>query len=160
MIYILMASRGRVDVAIYLNTSLKDHGIANALQYLRILRLLRLFRLSRYMASVRLIGVTITNSVEEISFLFFLFILSNIFFGSVIWLLEENEMFTSIPASMWWSSITMTTVGYGDQVPSSTIGRVIAGLCSITGVLTLSLPLPGTLRNIIIDILLAEGLSN
>lgn len=95
------------------------------------------------MSSVRLIGVTVANSVEEIGFLFFIFILTNIFFGTVIYLLEESSTFTSIPASMWWSSITMTTVGYGDYFPATTSGKVVAALCSITGVLTLSLPLPG-----------------
>ena len=56
-------------------------------------------------------------------------------------MLEEEE-FESIPYSMWWSAITMTTVGYGDICPKTNMAKTVAAFCSITGVLTLSLPLP------------------
>ena len=61
-------------------------------------------------------------------------------------MLEEEE-FVSIPSSMWWSAITMTTVGYGDICPKTNMAKTVAAFCSITGVLTLSLPLPAVVHN-------------
>ena len=60
---------------------------------------------------------------------------------------EPDSKFDSIPAAIWWSFITISTIGYGDVVPSSNWGKVVGSLASIAGIICLSLPLPAIVQN-------------
>jgi voltage-gated potassium channel len=53
---------------------------------------------------------------------------------------EKDSKFTSIPATLWWAVVTLTTTGYGDVVPLTTVGRVLAGVIMLTGVAFFALP--------------------
>ena len=50
--------------------------------------------------------------------------------------------FTSVPMSFWWAIVTITTLGYGDIVPETEVGKVIGSICAVTGALVISLPVP------------------
>ena len=92
---------------------------------------------------------TITQSVKEFSFLLLFFLVSMVIFSTVIFFLEEetNPDFSSIPASFWWTVVTMTTVGYGDVVPMTVGGKCVGFVCALAGVLCIALPVPSIVQN-------------
>ncbi|MDL5048003.1 ion transporter [Oscillatoria amoena NRMC-F 0135] len=116
------------------------------LRFIRIIRLMALFRLfkvARYMEALRVFRKVIYERREQLilSILFIFFIL--IIISTVMFYVERGEQpnkFTSIPDTMWWGIATLTTVGYGDMVPITPLGRFLGGLFAIAGVGLLALP--------------------
>lgn len=116
------------------------------LRFLRIFRLMavfRLFKIARYLHALKIFRQVLADRKEQLvlSFIFILFILVIISF--VMFYAEHDtqpDAFSSIPASMWWGIATLTTVGYGDIVPVTTLGKVLGGLFAIAGVGLLALP--------------------
>jgi len=113
---------------------------------LHIIRLLSVFKLVRYVRNseaFRLLRRVISKKREIISILV-IFLVFEILFSATIMYLVENaaqpDKFSSIPASMWWAVMTVTTVGYGDIYPITPLGQTIAGLVTIGGILLLALP--------------------
>lgn len=117
--------------------------IAIDLRFLRILRLFRLLKLTRYFPSIKVIFVVLEK--EKSAFQAVVFILSILIItaASGIYLLENQaqpEEFESIPQSMWWAVVTLTTVGYGDVVPITTAGKILGAIITISGVGITALP--------------------
>jgi len=59
----------------------------------------------------------------------------------------DNPMFISIPDTFWYSLTTMKTLGYGDKIPRTTIGKLIGSFCAVSGLLTIALPVPIIVSN-------------
>ncbi|XP_028409693.1 potassium voltage-gated channel subfamily C member 1-like [Dendronephthya gigantea] len=114
----------------------------NVLKLLYVLRLYRAFRAFRFSYVLQVFIQTIKGSFRELFLLFFIFTVLVITYGSLAFYAENNGngIFSSIPASFWWSLITMTTVGYGDMVPSTLFGKLVGGACALSGVLMMALP--------------------
>eukprot|EP00736_Rhodelphis_marinus_P012195 Rmarinus@m.16813 len=114
-----------------------------ALRLLRLVRVLRVFKLSRHSAGLKVIAITLKNSSRELGLLMFLMLIGIVLFSSAVYYAEreaEDTPFKSIPHSFWWACVTMTTLGYGDMVPSTLLGKLIGGLCSVMGLLVIALP--------------------
>ncbi|RAW01043.1 ion transporter [Pseudochryseolinea flava] len=118
------------------------------LRVLRIFRLMvvfRLFKIARYLHALKIFRRVIADRKEQLvlSFIFILFILVLISFA-MFYVEKDNpdpkNPFTSIPATMWWGIATLTTVGYGDMVPATPLGKTLGGLFAIAGVGLLALP--------------------
>lgn len=116
------------------------------LRFLRALRLFRLFRvlkLARYSQSLALLGRVSRAKKEELvvtltAMLFLLFLAS-----SLVYYVENEsqpEVFSSIPASLWWGVVTLTTVGYGDIYPVTVAGRVLGAAIAILSIGLFALP--------------------
>ncbi len=113
------------------------------LRFLRILRMMRLFKLTRYSrALTALLDVLQKESVTlfaAVVVLFMMLVLS----ATGIYFLENEiqpEAFGSIPKSMWWAIVTLTTLGYGDIVPVTNMGKFFAGMVGLIGVGMVALP--------------------
>ncbi len=113
------------------------------LRFLRVLRMLRLFKLTRYSPAMGALIDVIQKESEALLAAFIVLIMMLIFSSCGIYLLEHKlqpEVFGSIPDSMWWAIVTLTTVGYGDVVPMTTAGKLFGGSISLIGIGMVALP--------------------
>jgi voltage-gated potassium channel len=113
------------------------------LRIFRIMALFRVFKIARYMHALKLFKHVLKDRKEQLvlSVIFILFVLVIISF--VMFYAEHDaqpEKFSSIPATMWWGIATLTTVGYGDMVPITALGKTLGGIFAIAGVGLLALP--------------------
>ncbi len=112
------------------------------LRVLRLLRLLRMLKLTRHSTIFSLIWAVIREEAEAIGALVFVLCLILTLSGSLMYMIEgeaQPEVFNSIPVAMWWAVETLTTVGYGDMVPVTVIGRVLGTVVSVVGILTFAM---------------------
>lgn len=117
------------------------HPLRNFLKFLPFVCVLKVYR---YSTGIQIFWKSIRSSLSELGLLFYCLLISVILFGSLIFYCEEGlGVFTSIPASFWYAVITMTTVGYGDMVTVTFMGKVFSVCCAIIGVTSL-LALPTT----------------
>jgi voltage-gated potassium channel len=113
---------------------------------LRLLRMIRLFRavkLVRYMESLQLMGRVIRSKKEELIATLAVLLLLLILTSSLMYYVEhpvQPEVFPDIPASMWWAVATLTTVGYGDAYPISSLGKILGSVAAILGIGLFALP--------------------
>lgn len=117
---------------------------AHALVALRALRLLRVFRilkLARYLGASNKLMNALKASKTKIAVFLFSVIVLTIILGTVMYIIEGPENgFTSIPYSMYWAIVTLTTVGYGDISPHTPLGQLIASLVMILGYGIIAVP--------------------
>lgn len=107
----------------------------------RLIRIFRILKLSRYNdAGNILIESLKASKAKIIVFLWFVFSLA-IIFGTIIYLVEGKESgFTSIPRSIYWAIVTMTTVGFGDIVPRTNFGQFLSAFLMILGYGIIAVP--------------------
>ncbi len=113
------------------------------LRFLRVIRLLRVFKLTRYNSAVNTLLKVIKKESKAFFSVIFVFIIMLIIASSFIYLLEHKtqpETFGSIPKSMWWSMVTLATVGYGDAVPMTALGKMFSGLIMLVGIGIVAMP--------------------
>ncbi|PLX04247.1 MAG: ion transporter [Marinilabiliales bacterium] len=114
------------------------------LMIIRILRLLRVFRvlkLARYVTAARSLGSALNNSRAKIIVFLEVVISVVIIIGSIMYLIEGPENgFTSIPVAIYWSIVTITTVGYGDIAPQTVLGQSLASVLMIIGYAIIAVP--------------------
>lgn len=117
-----------------------SHNLA-ALRALRLLRVFRILKLARYIGESNRLLVALRSSRAKIAvFLFFVLILC-IILGTVMYMVEGSENgFTSIPRSVYWAIVTLTTVGYGDIAPGTPLGQLIASIIMILGYAIIAIP--------------------
>lgn len=111
------------------------------IRILRILRIFRVLKLKAYMQQAGFLASALKTSQQKITVFFLSLVLLVTIFGSVIYVVEGPENgFTSIPLSIYWAVVTLTTVGYGDMSPKTPMGQAIATMVMITGYSIIAVP--------------------
>ncbi|XP_044213701.1 potassium voltage-gated channel subfamily G member 4a [Thunnus albacares] len=114
------------------------------LRILRALRILYVMRLARHSLGLQTLGLTVRRSTREFGLLLLFLCVAVTLFSPLVHLAESEltgtHDFSSIPASYWWAIISMTTVGYGDMVPRSIPGQVVALSSILSGILIMAFP--------------------
>ena len=124
----------------YISIFIPASRYLSVIRILRVLRIFRILKLILYMGEANyLIKAMYASRRKIIVFLFLLLTLMTIF-GSVMYLIEgEKNGFTSIPRSIYWAIVTITTVGYGDISPKTELGQALASLAMILGYATIAI---------------------
>lgn len=126
-------------------TLILQEDSAHYLAMVRILRVLRVFRILKLMNLVgdsnKLVRAMRDSSGKIFVFLFFILTLVTVA-GSIMYIVEgsKNESFSSIPTSIYWAIITVTTVGFGDVYPITAIGKVITSIMVLVGYAIIAVP--------------------
>lgn len=137
------------------------------LRVVRLVRVFRLFKVGKYSTNMQLIVRAMSRSSEALVLLLFFLIVALVLFGAVMYFVEQGKWnpkmqcyvrdgetscspFESIPKSFYWGITTMTTVGYGDALPTTDVGRVIVGISMVCGILVIALPVT-MLGNMFVD---------
>jgi voltage-gated potassium channel len=112
------------------------------LRWLRILRLMRLLKFSHYSSALEDLISAIRHERRSFAATLYLLVLALLLSSSLIYVAEHDvqpKNFGSIPQAMWWTMVTLTTVGYGDIVPMTAVGKLIATLTALMGVCVVAL---------------------
>jgi len=109
---------------------------------LRLLRIFRIFKLGHFMSEGEIIIKAMRASRAKITVFLFFILLVVIIIGSVMYLVEggQNPAFTSIPRSIYWTIVTLTTVGFGDITPQTELGQFLSAIIMILGYAVIAVP--------------------
>lgn len=113
------------------------------LRVLRLFRIVRIFKMGRYSTAFNMIVRVMTKRREELLVTLTIVFVMLILASSLMYYVENEaqpDVFTSIPETMWWGVATLTTVGYGDVVPITGIGKILGAFIAILGVGIFALP--------------------
>ncbi|MGB1184270.1 MAG: ion transporter [Schleiferiaceae bacterium] len=115
-------------------------GIA-IIRSLRLLRIFRVLKLSRFLVEGNMLWQSLLRSSRKIGVFLFTVLLLCVLMGTVMYVIEGPENgFTSIPLSIYWAIVTLTTVGYGDIAPHTVLGQFVASAIMILGYAIIAVP--------------------
>jgi len=113
------------------------------IRIIRLLRLFRLFKLARYSDPMHTFGNVFKSKAGDLAVAFFILFIFLILASCLMYYAEHEtqpELFSSIPSSMWWGVITLTTIGYGDVYPVTVTGKIIGAGVAILGIAVYAIP--------------------
>lgn len=113
------------------------------IRIIRLLRLFRLFKLARYSEPMQTLGEVFKSKAGDLAVAFFILFIVLIFASSLMYHAEHEAQpvaFSSIPTSMWWGIVTLTTIGYGDVYPVTVAGKFIAAGVAVLGIAVYAIP--------------------
>lgn len=111
------------------------------LRALRLLRIFRILKLVRFVAEAQILGKALASSRHKITVFFLALVILVFILGSIMYLIEGPEAgFVSIPLSIYWAIVTLTTVGFGDITPQTVLGQFIASIVMLLGYAIIAIP--------------------
>jgi voltage-gated potassium channel len=140
----LLSPLAIIDLVVILPWYLPFVGMdLRVLRSLRLMRLLRIVRLGRYSRALRAVGQVVHRARSELAVTLTLGCVTLLIASTLMYYAEHDvqpEVFSSIPATSWWAVMTLTTVGYGDTYPITTLGRVVGAIVATLGIGLFALP--------------------
>ncbi|KAG8445648.1 hypothetical protein GDO86_010434 [Hymenochirus boettgeri] len=127
-------------------------NVQQAIQALRIMRIARIFKLARHSSGLQTLTYALKSSFKELGLLLMYLAVGIFVFSALGYTMEQSHpdtLFKSIPQSFWWAIITMTTVGYGDIYPKTTLGKLNAATSFLCGVIAIALPIHPIINNFV-----------
>jgi voltage-gated potassium channel len=125
----------------YLSIIIPGSQYLLVIRILRVLRIFRVLKLAQFLVELRTLTRALRNSVRKITVFLFAVLTLVVILGSLMYLIEgEANGFTSIPRSIYWAIVTLTTVGYGDISPQTNLGQVLAAIIMIVGYSIIAVP--------------------
>lgn len=111
------------------------------LRALRLMRIFRIFKLTHFLSKMQFLRVAIKGSLRKISIFMLMVLMLVVIMGSIMYLVEKGEHgFSSIPDSIYWAIVTITTVGYGDISPATPLGKFVASFIMLMGYGIIAVP--------------------
>lgn len=138
-----MTPRALVDLAAIIPSLVATRFDLRFVRVLRLARMVRALKLARYSRAYGVVARVLQKRRAELLVALGLITTLLIVASSLMYFVERDaqpEVFSSIPASMWWAVTTLTTVGYGDIYPVTTLGRALAGIVALLGIGAFALP--------------------
>ena len=132
-----------IDLVAFLPSILQVLMPGLDLRFLRILRLFRVFKLIRYFASLDILLNVLYDERKHPTGTFLIMLIVLTLAASALYVVERDvqpEAFGSIPQAMWWAMAALTTVGYGDAIPMTTLGKILGSVVTILGIGMVALP--------------------
>ena len=132
-----------IDLVAFLPSILQVLMPGLDLRFLRILRLFRVFKLIRYFASLDILLNVLYDERKNLTGTFLIMLIVLTLAASALYVVERDvqpEAFGSIPQAMWWAMAALTTVGYGDAIPMTTLGKILGSVVTILGIGMVALP--------------------
>jgi len=108
---------------------------------LRLLRVFRIFKLTHFLSEMQFLGSAVKGSLRKITIFMFIVLSLVIILGSIMYMIEKGQNgFSSIPDSIYWAIVTITTVGYGDISPATPLGKFVASIIMLMGYGIIAVP--------------------
>ena len=133
---------GLIDIIAIAPSIIQLFGFGIDTRWIRIIRLARLLKISHYSSALEDLISAVYNERNAFGATLYILVISLFLSSSIMYIIENDnqpEAFSSIPSTMWWSIITLTTVGYGDTIPMTSLGKVIGAITALMGVCTVAL---------------------
>jgi voltage-gated potassium channel len=125
----------------YMSLIFDESAFLLTIRALRLLRMFRIFKLGRYLKEAAVLVQALQYSIHKIIVFFGVVLTLVLILGSMLYLVEgEENGFTSIPQSIYWAIVTITTVGYGDIAPNTVLGKILASVAMLTGYSIIAVP--------------------
>jgi hypothetical protein len=138
-------------LSFWIITMLSSSVSSNYLSFFRLLRLsrvLRVFKLTQYLETIRLMGSIMSDCIGDVYLLLLILTTNIVLFSSCMYYVElsatriDQNPFISIPHTFWWAIVSFTSIGYGDLLPISYVGKFFGSLFICFGIMVALLPVP------------------
>jgi len=128
-------------IPLYLSFILVGSNYLLTVRALRLLRIFRILKITRYIGEANKLSRAMLHSRAKIIIFLFVVLIISVIAGTLMYIIEGEESgFTSIPRSVYWAIVTLTTVGYGDISPATPLGQLIASIIMIMGYGIIAVP--------------------